>query len=65
MTKLMNKYFYIYRTLGKIMKISPKILFKYSIAKSTEKILFTGIQPTGSLHIGNYFGSVFNVLKFQ
>lgn len=25
----------------------------------------TGLQPTGSLHLGNYFGSVLNVLKYQ
>lgn len=28
-------------------------------------ILLTGLQPTGSLHLGNYFGSVLNVLKYQ
>lgn len=28
-------------------------------------ILLTGIQPTGELHIGNYLGSVINMLKYQ
>ena len=28
-------------------------------------ILLTGIQPTGELHIGNYLGSVTNMLKLQ
>ena len=27
--------------------------------------MLTGLQPTGSLHLGNYFGSVVNVLKYQ
>ncbi|MCD6122124.1 MAG: tryptophan--tRNA ligase [Spirochaetales bacterium] len=29
------------------------------------KTLFTGIQPTGSLHLGNYFGAVKNWVKLQ
>jgi len=29
------------------------------------KIVFSGIQPTGSLHIGNYFGALKNWLEFQ
>jgi tryptophanyl-tRNA synthetase len=28
-------------------------------------ILLTGIQPTGNLHIGNYLGSVTNMLQLQ
>jgi tryptophanyl-tRNA synthetase len=28
-------------------------------------VLLTGIQPTGNLHIGNYLGSVTNMLKLQ
>ncbi|ETO91163.1 MAG: tryptophanyl-tRNA synthetase [Candidatus Xenolissoclinum pacificiensis L6] len=31
----------------------------------TNKIVFSGIQPTGSLHVGNYFGSIKNWLSFQ
>ncbi len=29
------------------------------------KVLFTGIQPTGDLHIGNYFGAVVNWVRMQ
>ena len=29
------------------------------------KVLFTGIQPTGELHIGNYFGAVKNWVSLQ
>jgi tryptophanyl-tRNA synthetase len=29
------------------------------------KVLFTGIQPTGLLHIGNYFGAVRNWVQLQ
>lgn len=32
---------------------------------SKSNILLTGIQPTGNLHIGNYLGSVTNMLKLQ
>lgn len=31
----------------------------------TKNILLTGIQPTGNLHIGNYLGSITNMLKLQ
>jgi len=41
------------------------LLKKYYFFNSTQKILLTGIQPTGSLHIGNYLGSVANILKYQ
>lgn len=29
------------------------------------KVLFTGIQPTGLLHIGNFFGAIHNWLELQ
>ena len=29
------------------------------------KVLFSGIQPTGDLHIGNYFGAIGNWVKIQ
>jgi len=29
------------------------------------KVLFSGIQPTGELHIGNYFGAIHNWVKIQ
>ena len=27
--------------------------------------VFTGIQPTGSLHLGNYLGSIRNIVRLQ
>ncbi|MCF7906542.1 tryptophan--tRNA ligase [Patescibacteria group bacterium] len=30
-----------------------------------KQIAFSGIQPSGNLHIGNYFGSIFNWKKIQ
>ena len=32
---------------------------------SQSKVLLTGMQPTGNLHIGNYLGSIANMLKYQ
>ena len=32
---------------------------------STKSTVFTGIQPTGNIHIGNYLGSIKNILKLQ
>lgn len=32
---------------------------------SIKKIVFSGIQPTGELHIGNYFGAIKNWLELQ
>ncbi len=29
------------------------------------KVLFTGIQPTGDIHLGNYFGAIANWVKLQ
>ena len=34
-------------------------------SQTPNNILFTGIQPTGNLHIGNYLGAVRNMLKLQ
>jgi tryptophanyl-tRNA synthetase len=30
-----------------------------------KKVLFSGIQPTGELHIGNYLGAIKNWVKIQ
>ena len=37
--------------------------YLFSVKKSPS--LFTGIQPTGNLHIGNYLGSIVNMVKLQ
>ena len=31
----------------------------------TEKIVFSGIQPTGDIHLGNYLGAIKNWIKMQ
>lgn len=41
-----------------------KKLINFSFSKSKD-VVFTGIQPTGNLHIGNYLGSIKNILKLQ
>ncbi|MDC0093545.1 tryptophan--tRNA ligase [Alphaproteobacteria bacterium] len=33
--------------------------------KKTEKRIFSGIQPTGNLHLGNYLGAIKNWVKLQ
>ena len=33
--------------------------------KQTEKRIFSGIQPTGNLHLGNYLGAIKNWVKLQ
>ena len=33
--------------------------------KSNKKILLSGIQPSGQLHIGNYFGAMRQFVEFQ
>jgi len=33
--------------------------------KQTKKRVFSGVQPSGALHIGNYLGAISNWVKFQ
>lgn len=44
-----------------------RLLRKYSgtAAPSVGRTVFTGIQPTGSLHLGNYLGSIRNIVALQ
>lgn len=37
----------------------------YDIMISMKKVIFSGIQPSGSLHIGNYIGAVQQWIKLQ
>jgi tryptophanyl-tRNA synthetase len=46
------------------MRLTSKIL-KYFSAGPSEEIVFTGIQPTGNLHIGNYLGSIRSIVDLQ
>ena len=54
------------------VQIPPSALYIFSIIKikfmkiSNNRVkLFSGIQPTGTLHIGNYFGAIKNWVKLQ
>ncbi|CAG9862866.1 unnamed protein product [Phyllotreta striolata] len=53
-------------------KTIPKLCYKYySTSKVIEvenvvrKRIFSGIQPTGSIHLGNYLGAIAQWVKFQ
>ena len=32
---------------------------------SEKKLVFSGVQPTGNLHLGNYFGALRNFVSLQ
>ena len=36
-----------------------------NITENTRRTIFSGIQPTGSLHIGNYFGAISTWIQLQ
>jgi len=44
-----------------------KTIFRGKSTKIPEnqRIIFSGIQPTGVLHLGNYFGAVENWVRLQ
>ena len=33
--------------------------------KNFKKIVFSGVQPTGNLHLGNYLGAIKNFVELQ
>jgi len=37
----------------------------YSVFFMPKKVIFSGIQPTGNLHIGNYLGAVRHIVELQ
>ena len=39
--------------------------FAVKFSPPSSKTVFTGIQPTGSLHLGNYLGSILNLVRLQ
>lgn len=48
------------------MRLVSRFLKRSSTLKTpTNDAVFTGIQPTGSLHIGNYLGSIRNIVRLQ
>ena len=32
---------------------------------NSQKIVFSGVQPTGNLHLGNYLGAIKNFVELQ
>ena len=32
---------------------------------NNKKLVFSGVQPTGNLHLGNYLGALKNFVKLQ
>jgi len=38
---------------------------KSNSSKGTKKVLLSGVKPTGTVHIGNYFGAMRQFVKFQ
>ena len=35
------------------------------MSKSLKKLVFSGVQPTGNLHLGNYLGAIKNFVDLQ
>jgi tryptophanyl-tRNA synthetase len=33
--------------------------------KNFKQVVFSGVQPTGSLHLGNYLGAIKNFVELQ
>lgn len=60
----------VYRRLNRVVRtnhICRSIERAFSLNKNVkwEKRIMSGIQPTGSLHIGNYFGAIKNWVALQ
>ena len=49
-----------------LIMIMNTMKLRHSLSQMAKNhTLLTGIQPTGDLHIGNYLGSITNMLKLQ
>ena len=35
------------------------------MSKNSKEIVFSGVQPTGNLHLGNYLGAIKNFVNLQ
>ena len=35
------------------------------MSKSHKEIVFSGVQPTGNMHLGNYLGAIKNFVALQ
>jgi tryptophanyl-tRNA synthetase len=50
------------------MSATPQIIRKFGLSKTKEiprKVIFSGIQPTGVPHLGNYLGALRQGVKLQ
>jgi hypothetical protein len=48
-----------------IFKVHAKFSSNVNSQQKDRSILFSGIQPTGSIHVGNYLGAIKPWKKFQ
>lgn len=57
------------KNIHSFQRINSKYIFikKYSqkVSKCYPKRIFSGIQPTGNLHLGNYLGAIQKWIQFQ
>ena len=35
------------------------------MSKNSKSVVFSGVQPTGNLHLGNYLGAIKNFVNLQ
>lgn len=47
------------------MRFPVSLTNKFSTYDRSKKIVFSGIQPTGKLHLGRYFGAIENWVQLQ
>ena len=55
----------IRRTRPSALQCTPRLLCRYYSSLSKTKIIFSGIQPTGVPHLGNYLGALQQWKKLQ
>ena len=59
----MNK---INKTVREALKLIPSVNEILKQTKmSDKKLVFSGVQPTGNLHLGNYLGALRNFVSLQ
>lgn len=51
--------------LSVFLRMSSFVRKFATVSESTKKIIFSGIQPSGIPHIGNYFGALKNWVQLQ
>ena len=55
----------IYLLMTKFFGILNFKSYKSKMSKSLKKLVFSGVQPTGNLHLGNYLGAIKNFVDLQ